>query len=63
MNTRLLTIIIAATLVPSLASAQATTDIAEPFKVGTVEINGAAPGGIDLRDSLILDLTASNARC
>ena len=61
MNTRLLTIIIAATLVPSLASAQATSDIAEPFKVGTFEINGAAQVGIVLRDRLIIDLNAANA--
>lgn len=61
MNTRLLTIIIAATLMPSLASAQATSDIAEPFKVGTFEINGAAQVGIVLRDRLIIDLNAANA--
>lgn len=61
MNTRLLTIIIAATLMPSMASAQATSDIAEPFKVGTFEINGAAQVGIVLRDSLIIDLNAANA--
>jgi len=46
---------------PSLASAQATSDIAEPFKVGTFEINGAAQVGIVLRDRLIIDLNAANA--
>lgn len=61
MNTRLLTIIIAATLMPSMASTQSTSDIAEPFKVGTFEINGAAQVGIVLRDRLIIDLNAANA--
>jgi 2-keto-4-pentenoate hydratase/2-oxohepta-3-ene-1,7-dioic acid hydratase in catechol pathway len=34
---------------------------AEPFKVGTFEIRGAAQVGIVLRDSLIVDLNAANA--
>jgi 2-keto-4-pentenoate hydratase/2-oxohepta-3-ene-1,7-dioic acid hydratase in catechol pathway len=33
---------------------------AEPFKVGTFEINGAATVGIVLRDALIIDLAAAN---
>jgi 2-keto-4-pentenoate hydratase/2-oxohepta-3-ene-1,7-dioic acid hydratase in catechol pathway len=35
-------------------------DIAEPFKVGTFEINGAIKVGIVLRDSLIVELDAAN---
>jgi 2-keto-4-pentenoate hydratase/2-oxohepta-3-ene-1,7-dioic acid hydratase in catechol pathway len=35
-------------------------DIAEPFKVGTFEIEGAAEVGIVLRDSLIIELDAAN---
>jgi 2-keto-4-pentenoate hydratase/2-oxohepta-3-ene-1,7-dioic acid hydratase in catechol pathway len=34
--------------------------IAEPFKVGTFEINGAATVGIVLRDQLIVELDAAN---
>ena len=33
---------------------------AEPFKVGTFEIDGAATVGIVLRDALIVDLVAAN---
>ena len=36
-------------------------DIAEPFKVGTFEINGEPTIGIVLRDNLILELHAANA--
>ena len=36
------------------------TDIAEPFKVGTFEINGEPQVGIVLRDSLIVELNAAN---
>jgi len=36
-------------------------DIAEPFKVGTFEIDGAPEVGIVLRDSLIIELDAANA--
>ncbi len=35
-------------------------DVAEPFKVGTFEIDGAATVGIVLRDSLIVELDAAN---
>lgn len=38
-----------------------TRDIAEPFKVGTFEINGSPEVGIVLRDSVILDLDHANA--
>ncbi len=45
-------------LLPAAATA---ADIAEPFKVGTFEIDGNAELGIVLRDSLILELGAANA--
>ena len=38
-----------------------TRDIAEPFKIGTFEINGSPEVGIVLRDSVILDLDHANA--
>ena len=42
---------------PAVGSAQ---DIAEPFKVGTFEIDGRAQVGIVLRDQLIVELDAAN---
>jgi len=36
-------------------------DIAEPFKVGTFEIDGLPTVGVVLRDSLVLELDAANA--
>jgi len=45
-------------LVPKNGSTQ---DIAEPFKVGTFEIDGVPQVGIVLRDSLIIELNAANA--
>ena len=44
---------------PALVNAQAMSS-AEPFKVGTFEINGAPTVGIVLRDALIIDLAAAN---
>ncbi len=44
---------------PALVNAQAMSS-AEPFKVGTFEIGGAATVGIVLRDALIIDLAAAN---
>jgi 2-keto-4-pentenoate hydratase/2-oxohepta-3-ene-1,7-dioic acid hydratase in catechol pathway len=41
--------------------ATAQTSVAEPFKVGTFEIDGRAQIGIVLRDHLIVELGASNA--
>lgn len=61
MKTKLLIIIISAALMPALASAQVMSDIAEPFKVGTFEIDGAAQVGIVLRDSLIIELKRANS--
>jgi hypothetical protein len=43
-----------------LPLAAAGADIAEPFKVGTFEIDGSAKVGIVLRDSLIVELDAAN---
>lgn len=45
-------------LVPVPGPAQ---DIAEPFKVGTFETNGAPWVGIVLRDNVIIELNAANA--
>lgn len=45
------------TLLPALGQPQS---IAEPFKVGTFEIDGAPAVGIVLRDSLIVELDAAN---
>jgi 2-keto-4-pentenoate hydratase/2-oxohepta-3-ene-1,7-dioic acid hydratase in catechol pathway len=45
-------------LLPAVSSAQ---DIAEPFKVGTFEIDGVPRVGIVLRDQLIIELNAANA--
>jgi len=42
---------------PVIGSAQ---DIAEPFKVGTFEIDGSPRVGIVLRDKLIIELNAAN---
>ena len=44
----------------SLASGQSVDGIAEPFKVGTFEIDGSPSVALVLRDSLIVDLTAAN---
>ncbi len=46
---------------PLMASAQVAPTIAEPFKVGTFEIDGTPRVGIVLRDSLIVELDAANA--
>ena len=55
-----LAVVIAGVLAsPSLLAAQGTS--AEPFKVGTFEINGAPTVGVVLRDSLIVDLNRANA--
>ena len=44
---------------PSLVDAQAMSS-AEPFKVGTFQINGAPTVGIVLRDAMIVDIAAAN---
>ena len=36
-------------------------DVAEPYKVGTFEINGAPTVGLVFRDALVVDLNAANA--
>lgn len=51
--------LLAALAGPTAATAQ--TSIAEPFKVGTFEIDGAPTVGVVLRDRLIVDLNAANA--
>ncbi len=56
-------ILLAILVSPALVSAQggSTTTSAEPFKLGTFEINGSPHVGIVLRDSLIVDLNPANA--
>ena len=44
-----------------LPLAGAGQEVAEPFKVGTFEIDGKPEVGIVLRDSLILELDGANA--
>lgn len=51
---KLLTILL---FLPLTATA---AEIAEPFKVGTFEINGAPTVGIVLRDSIVVELDAAN---
>ena len=58
--TTLLTLAILAGAAPLPAQTPARTDIAEPFKVGTFEIEGAARVGMVLRDALVVDLGAAN---
>lgn len=49
-----------AVLAPCWLQAQEVS-VAEPFKVGTFEIDGAPQVGIVMRDSLVIELTAANA--
>ena len=44
--------------IPGIGASQ---EIAEPFKVGTFDINGKPGVGVVLRDRLILELDAANA--
>ena len=53
--------IIAVTLFSLLPAESMAQEIAEPFNVGTFEIDGAPKIGIVLRDSLIVELSAANA--
>ena len=46
--------------IPLPASAQGALDIAEPFKVGTFEIDGTPTVSLVLRDQLIVDIDAAN---
>ena len=47
-------------VIPLPASAQGVPDIAEPFKVGTFEIDGTPTVSLVLRDQLIVDINAAN---
>ncbi len=58
--TTLLSLAILAGGTPLPAQTPARTDIAEPFKVGTFEIGGAARVGMVLRDALVVDIGAAN---
>jgi 2-keto-4-pentenoate hydratase/2-oxohepta-3-ene-1,7-dioic acid hydratase in catechol pathway len=54
--------VLTVSLVPGLASAQRGVDAtsAEPFKLGTFEIDGTPRIGIVLQDKIIVDLAAAN---
>ena len=58
--TTLLTLATLAAAAPLPAQTPARTDIAEPFKVGTFEIEGEARVGMVLRDALVVDIGAAN---
>ncbi len=45
---------------PSPASAQSAPDVAEPFKVGTFEIEGAPTVSLVLRDRIVVEIDAAN---
>ena len=47
-------------VIPLPASAQGVPDIAEPFKVGTFEIEGTPTVSLVLRDQLIVEVDAAN---
>ena len=54
-------LLITALMVLAVPASVFAQNIAEPFKVGTFEINGAPAVAIVLRDSLIIELDAANA--
>ena len=56
----LLLMAVAALLATGQAIAQEAAEVAEPFKVGTFEIDGEPTVGIVLRDRLIVELPAAN---
>ena len=61
MKKRQFSIIFMVVLMPVIAPAQEAPAVAEPFKVGTFEIDGAPQVGIVLRDSQIISLNPANA--
>ena len=61
MKKRSIAIILMIVLMPVIAPAQEAPAVAEPFKVGTFEIDGAPQVGIVLRDSQIISLNPANA--
>jgi len=58
-STIIATVLVALASVTGL-SAQAV-DVAEPFKVGTFEIDGVPTLALVFRDALVVDLVAANA--
>lgn len=54
------TIVIISLLAFACAVSSSAQDVAEPFKVGTFEIDGAPRVSIVLRDSLVVDIAAAN---
>jgi len=61
MKIRSIAIIFMTVLMPVIAAAQEAPAVAEPFKVGTFEIDGVPQVGIVLRDSQIISLNPANA--
>jgi len=61
MQRSVLLIAVAILSLPTLVSAQLATSSAQPFKLGTFEIDGEACIGIVLGDELIVELNAANA--
>jgi 2-keto-4-pentenoate hydratase/2-oxohepta-3-ene-1,7-dioic acid hydratase in catechol pathway len=53
-------VLVALAASPRLAGAQATEPPAEPFKLGTFEIDGAPTVGLVLRDALVVEIAAAN---
>lgn len=60
MQTRVFAIVCGVVLAAAVASAQGPVRSAEPFKLGTFEIDGRPTVGLVLRDSLVVDIGAAN---
>ena len=60
MRAKLVFAVLAAFSISGTALAQMGPDVAEPFKLGTFEIDGVQTIGIVLRDELIVELNAAN---
>lgn len=54
-------LVIATLVLPNFANGQVLPSVAEPFKVGTFEIEGSPRVGIVLRDSIVVELNGANA--
>jgi len=61
MNRTLIFVALAVLSMPALVSAQLAMQSAQPFKLGTFDIDGEALIGIVLGDELIVELNAANA--
>ena len=52
---------VAVLVLPNAANSQPLPSVAEPFKVGTFEIEGSPRVGVVLRDSIVVELSGANA--